>query len=302
MERQGLDRLVRALRGYSLDLALVSEGAKGMAHQGVLKALDQARLSFDVMSGASASAGAMAGILYATGMPPEEAIDDFQRDLTPSRLVRSLPRWPNWYLVTKYRRHASEGKLRKYLHDWRLEQLLIPFHALTVDLVQVGTVVRNRGGALHAILQSINLPIISKPILSDGAALVDGGVLDNLPADVLAESGVDFVAGVDVNARVRQEFAGNRHDPPTAKMKNAGTLDKRFRIFESQAQNIINFRNRAVDFLITPDTSGIGLADFHHRTDIAANGEAAANERVAELNKRLADPKKRLLEMAHQRS
>jgi predicted acylesterase/phospholipase RssA len=124
--------------------------------------------------------------------------------------------------VAQYRRRAWDGLLRQYLHNWRLEQLLIPFHAITVDLVQVGSVVRSQGDAVQAILESINLPIISKPILSDGMALVDGGVLNNLPADVLAENGVDFVVGVDVSTHVRPEFAGNRPDMPTGKMKDAG--------------------------------------------------------------------------------
>ena len=207
-----------------------------MAHFGVLHALEEEGLSFDVMSGTSA--GAMAGILYASGMSPEKAIKHFQHDLTPTRVFRSLPKWPNWYLVSQYRRRAWDGMLRKYLHDWRLEQLSIPFNAVTVDLVQVRTVVRRQGDAVHAILESINLPIVSKPILRDGMALVDGGVLNNLPADVLAESGVDFVVGVDVSSHVRPEFAGNRPDMPTGKMRNASALDTLFRIFESQAHNI----------------------------------------------------------------
>src|SRR4029078_1333927 len=220
---------------------------------GVLRALEEAGLSFDVMSGTSA--GAMAGILYASGMSPTEAIKCFQRDLTPTRVFRTLPKWPNWYLVSQYRRLAWDGKLRKYLHDWLLEQLPIPFNAVTVDLVQVRTVVRQQGDAVHAILESINLPVVSRPILRDGRALVDGGVLNNLPADVLAESGVDFVVGVDVSSRVRNEFAGNRPDMPTVKMKNASALDTLLRIFESLAHNMGKIRNRAVDFWIKPDTS-----------------------------------------------
>jgi predicted acylesterase/phospholipase RssA/CRP-like cAMP-binding protein len=299
LECQGLDRLVRALRGYSIGLALAGGGAKGMAHLGVLQALEQAGLSFDVMSGTSA--GAMVGILYSAGMPPEEAIENFLRDLTPSRLIRFLPAWPNWYLVAQYRRRAWDGLLRRYLHDWRLEQLLIPFHAITVDLVQVGTVVRSQGDAVHAILESINLPIVSRPILSDGMALVDGGVLNNLPADVLAESGVDFVVGVDVSSHVRPEFAGNRPDMPTAKMKDAGVLDTLFRIFESQAHNLGKFRNRAVDFWIRPDVSGFGLAEFHRTADIARAGQTAAVEKIPELTRHLADLEARLLEQPRQR-
>jgi NTE family protein len=293
-EQQGMDRLVRVLRGVSLGLALAGGGAKGMAHFGVLQALDQAGLSFDTMSGTSA--GAMAGVLYASGMPPEEAIEHFQHDLTPSRLFRYLPKWPNWYLVSQYRRHAWDRMLRKYLHDWRLEQLSIPFHAVTVDLVQVRTVVRRQGDAVHAILESINLPVVSQPILRDGMCLVDGGVLNNLPADVLAEGGADFVVGVDVSSHVRNEFAGNRPDMPTVKMRNASALDTLFRIFESLAHNIGKMRNRAVDFWIKPDTSHFGLAEFHRTTEIAAVGEAAAVGAIAELKQRLAELEKRLLE------
>ena len=299
-ERQGLDRLVRALRGISVGIALAGGGAKGMAHFGVLHALEEAGLSFDAMSGTSA--GAMAGILYASGMSPEKAIKHFQHDLTPPRAVRSLPKWPNWYLVSQYRRRAWDGMLRKYLHDWRLEQLSIPFHAVTVDLVQVRTVVRRQGDAVHAILESINLPIVSQPILRDGMALVDGGVLNNLPADVLAESGVDFVVGVDVSSRVRNEFAGNRPDMPTARMRNASALDTLFRIFESQAHNIGKMRNQAVDFWIKPDISGFGLAEFHRTAEIAAVGEAAAHATIAELKQRLVKLESRLLEQPSSRT
>jgi predicted acylesterase/phospholipase RssA/CRP-like cAMP-binding protein len=294
LERQGLDRLVRALRGISVGIALAGGGAKGMAHFGVMNGLEQSGLSFDVMSGTSA--GAMAGILYASGMSPEQAISHFQHDLTPSRIFRYLPKWPNWYLVSQYRRRAWDGMLRRYLHDWRLEQLAIPFNAVTVDLVQVQAVVRRQGDAVHAILESINLPIVSKPILRDGMALVDGGVLNNLPADVLAESGVDFVVGVDVSSRVRNEFAGNRPDMPTVKMRDASALDTLFRIFETQAHNIGKLRNRAVDFWIKPDTSQFGLAEFHRTKEIAAVGEAAALDSISELRGRLVELEKRLLE------
>ncbi len=293
-ETQGIDRLVRVLRGVSVGIALAGGGAKGMAHFGVLQALEDAGLSFDVMSGTSA--GAMAGILYASGMSPPDAIRNFQNDLTPPRLFRYLPNWPNWYLVSQYRRRAWDGMLRKYLHEWRLEQLSIPFNAVTVDLVQARTVLRQQGDAVHAILESINLPIVSRPILRDGMALVDGGVLNNLPADVLAEAGVDFVVGVDVSSHVRNEFAGNRPDMPTLKMRNAGSIDTLFRIFESQAHNIGKLRNRAVDFWIKPDTSSFGLAEFHRTSEIAAAGQTAAQASVADLKQRLIELEKRLLQ------
>ncbi len=110
LERQGLDRLVRTLRGISIGIALAGGGAKGMAHFGVLQALEAAGLSFDVMSGTSA--GAMAGILYAAGMTPRNAIENFRHDLTPRDCFATCPSGPTgiWCLntVDAHGRHAPE--------------------------------------------------------------------------------------------------------------------------------------------------------------------------------------------------
>ena len=293
LERQGLDRLFRALRGYTLGIALAGGGAKGMAHLGALRVLEEAGLSFDMMSGTSA--GAMAGIVYAAGIPPEHSVECFQRDLTPSRWFRMLPKWYNWYLIMQFRRRAWDAMLRRYLQQWRLEQLMIPFYSVTVDLVQVRPVVRSKGDAVHAILESINLPVVSRPILRDGKVLVDGGILNNLPADVLVEKGADFVIGIDVSSRVRFEFGGNLPETPTSEMNPPGAMDTLMRIFEAQAHNIGNIRNRAVDFWITPDTSGFGMAEFYRTTEIAAAGEAAARQVLPELQKRLVELEHRLL-------
>jgi predicted acylesterase/phospholipase RssA/CRP-like cAMP-binding protein len=296
LEVQGLDRLVRALRGYSLGIALAGGAAKGMAHLGVLRVLEEAGLSFDAMAGTSA--GAMAGIFYASGMAPTVAAENFQRDLTPSRLFRMLPGWPNHYLLTQFRRGSWDGMLRNYLEHWRLEQLPIPFSAVTVDLIQGRQVVRRTGDAVHAILESINLPVLSKPIMRDGLALVDGGMLNNLPADVLAAAGCDFVIGVNVTSRMRPEFAGNRPEMSTEHMHDAGVLTTMFRIFETQAHHLNAGSNPAVNFWISPDTSDFAHADFYRTLEIVAKGEECARERLPELQGRLAALEQRLFDGA----
>lgn len=291
LESQGLERLVRALRGYSLGIALAGGAAKGMAHLGVLQVLEEAGITFDAMAGTSA--GAMAGIFYAAGIAPAVAAEDFQRDLTPSRLFRMLPGWPNHYLLTQFRRGAWDGMLREYLEDWRLEHLTIPFSAVTVDLIQGRPVTRRTGDAVHAILESINLPVLSKPIMRDGMALVDGGMLNNLPADVLA-AGCDFVVGVNVTGRIRSEFAGNRPDMLTEHMQDAGVLNTMLRIFETQAHHLTASTNPAVNFWISPDTSGFAHADFYRTLEIVATGAATAREVLPELQSRLAGLEQRL--------
>ena len=83
--RQGLDRLVRHLRGVKIGLALGGGGARGLAHLGVLKMLDRAGISFDMMRGTSA--GAMIGLGYAAGMDPNELVEVFARELQPPTLL-----------------------------------------------------------------------------------------------------------------------------------------------------------------------------------------------------------------------
>jgi hypothetical protein len=75
-----------------------------------------------------------------------------------------MPHSNNWYLQYKYRCGHFDSMLGKYLHDWRLEQLPVPCLSVAVDLVGGNTVIRDRRDAVHAILECINLPVLSVPI------------------------------------------------------------------------------------------------------------------------------------------
>jgi predicted acylesterase/phospholipase RssA len=123
-----------------------------MAHLGVLNALDQHGIVVDVIAGTSV--GAMTGILYCAGLDCDYLSSVFAADLTPSWIFRHLPSGGYWYLLYKYRRGQFDPMLRKYLHDWKLEQLAVPCFAVTADLVSGQAVVRDRGDAVHAILEA----------------------------------------------------------------------------------------------------------------------------------------------------
>src|SRR5262249_27497921 len=153
---------------------------------------------------AGTSAGAMTGILYSSGLDPEHNANLFANDLRPSWIFRHLPEGNYWYLVYKYRRGQFDPVLRKYLHDWRLEQRRLRCLSVTVDLVSGNSIVRERGDAVHAILESINLPVLSRPICRSGQALIDGGLVNNIPADVLVAKGCNFVIAVSVTAKLEK--------------------------------------------------------------------------------------------------
>ena len=203
----GFERLIHQLRGLRIGVALGGGAARGMAHLGVLKALEQNGIVVDMISGTSA--GAMTGTLIAAGLDADYCTESFVKDLTPSWLFRHLPRGSHWYLLYKYRRGQFDPMLRPYLSDSKLEQLPIPMSAVTVDLVSGEIVVRDTGDAVHNILESINLPVLSVPICREGKVLVDGGLVNNVPADVLVGKGCNFVVAVSVTAKMEQEFGKN---------------------------------------------------------------------------------------------
>ena len=232
-----------------------------MAHFGVARALDRAGISFDLIAGTSS--GAMVAIGYAGGYEPDYGVRQFAATLMPPRWLRMLPGGDRWYLPLMFRSGAWDRLLRPYFHDWTLEQLLMPCSAVAVDLITGRQVVRQQGDAIHALLESINLPVISRPICRDGMALVDGGVLNNLPADVLAGQGADFIVGVNVTAKLPQRFAGNRPGLPTERMKAGGMLETLLRMFEIHDHELNAIHTRAVDLLIEPETAAFEPLRLH---------------------------------------
>lgn len=282
----GFERLVHQLRGVRIGIALGGGGARGMAHLGVLKALEKSGIVVDMIAGTSA--GAMTGILYAAGLDVDHVTERFKKDLKPSWPFRMMPHGNHWYLLYKYRRGHFDRMLRKYLSDWTLEQLPVPVQSVTVDLVSGDLVVRDRGDAVNSILESINLPVFSKPISRDGRALVDGGLVNNIPADVLVRNGCNFVIAVSVTAKLEPEFAKNRPDTPTSKMASASILQTILRSYVVQSVNMHSFGVSPADVVIQPDTTGVDLSEFSKTSELAAIGEEAVLKVVPQIKSLLA--------------
>jgi predicted acylesterase/phospholipase RssA len=283
LQQQGIDRIVRHLRGVKIGLALGGGGARGLAHLGVLRALDRAGLSFDMMSGTSA--GAMIGIGYAAGISPDSLIDRFARELQPPSLMDRIRGGRRLYLFVKFRAGAWEGMLRKHYHDWLFQQLPIPFSVVATDLVSGDEFVNETGDLVQAILESINIPVLSSPILKDGKILVDGGVLNNMPVELLTDRGAHYVIGVDVSKEIPNDFAGNHSNMTTNQMKNPGNIETAYRIMEVSRRGITRLQMSFADHVIEPDTSAFDFADFTAAAGIAETGEVAANKMLPEIQK-----------------
>jgi predicted acylesterase/phospholipase RssA len=177
--------------------------------------------------------------------------------------------------------------LRKYLHDWRLEQLPVPCFSVTVDLVSGNSVVRERGDAVQAILESINLPVLSVPIVRDGQALIDGGLVNNIPADVLVSMGCNFVIAVSVTSKLEARFCDISADGRTPSRTKPGMMPTIVRSLLVQNYNLNAFGVQPADLVIEPDVSSIDPAEFHRAKELAAIGEAAALEQVPKIRRLL---------------
>lgn len=281
----GFERLVHLVRGIQIGVALGGGAARGMAHLGVLKALEQSGVAVDMIAGTSA--GAMTGTLYSAGLAPDFLVEAFVRQLTPNWLFRSLPRGDQWFLLYKYRMGRFDPMLRQYLNDLRIEQLPLPMHTVTVDLIGGESVVRSGGDAVHGILESINLPVLSKPINRAGQALVDGGLINNIPADVLVAKGCNFVIAVSVTAKMDREFARNRADTPFSKMRSASTIQTVLRSFLVQSTSVNAIGVQPADFVIEPDVSGFELTEFSRTDELAAIGEDATRKALPQIKQLL---------------
>jgi len=176
-----LARLARHVAGTARGLVLGGGGMRGFAHLGVMHAFDDAGVEVDAVAGTSIGA-IMAG-LRAGGL-------DHAARLEPSvqAMVRQGSMVPATLPLVSY---SSARKVTRLLRDvpvfgWDIEDLWLPFFCVSASLGHAREVVHDRGPAWRAIRASISLPGVYPPVPHEGDLLVDGGVLNNVPVDVMS--------------------------------------------------------------------------------------------------------------------
>ncbi len=286
--QHGLERIVHHLRGIQIGLALGGGAARGMAHLGVLKMFERHGIYVDMLAGTSA--GAMVGTIYAAGFDPEYIAHRFKSELEPSWFFRQLPGAGYWYLLYKYRWRQFDSMLRKYLGESRMEQLILPMFTIAVDLVQGESIVREAGDATVGVMESINLPPLSLPIIESGQALVDGGLLNNVPANVLVAKGCNFVIASTVTAKLEKDFEGISSRFAS---RFLATIQVIMRQTMVQGYNMNSVGVQPADFVLAPDVTSFDISEFTRADEMARIGEATTEASVAELRKMLGrlDPK-----------
>lgn len=173
-----------------IGLVLSGGGARGFAHLGVMKALQEQGITIDRLAGTSA--GAIAGALVATGYSPDECL----KLIESSSFMRHLR--PAWTRMGLLRMDTMIDLYRKYVPNDSFEALSIPLHIAAVNLTDGELVIFDKGELIRPVLASCCLPGIFEPLLINKKQYIDGGALNNLPVEPVVDK-VDFLIGSHCN-------------------------------------------------------------------------------------------------------
>lgn len=173
-----------------IGIALAGGGSRGIAHSGILKAIDEAGIKIDMVTGTSA--GAIVGAFYCSGFRPDELLDL----IIKTKMIRYLRPAISWSGLFNLEKFASI--FHDFIKDGTFEDLKIPLVVAATNLRSGESTLFSQGKLFPAVLASSAVPIIFKPVVIDGEHFIDGGVLNNLPLEPLRGK-CDIVLGSSCN-------------------------------------------------------------------------------------------------------
>lgn len=249
-------------------LALGGGLARGLAHIGVLKALDEAGYRADAVAGTSA--GALVGACYAAGMSPwqieEIALKVQEQDVADLSTVNGRELFAG---------EALQKWVNEQLRRQPIERFPLPYCAVSTELLSGELLALKSGDAGLAVRASCALPGVFVPAVVNGQELVDGGLVSPLPVLQARQLGADFVIAVDVST------------PPRRRNTGAGLHEVILQSFEIMGRTLIQLEAEQADLVIRPDTSRFSSTDFRARREMIQAGYEAGRRALPELARRL---------------
>lgn len=273
-----------------IGLALGGGGARGAAHIGVLKALERLEIRPDLITGTSI--GGLIGALVAAGLRADELVAFFQK-ISLGQMYSLPGNAPGF---------SSTAKIEKLLVDTigriTFAELQIPLAVVATDLIGRKVVILDEGDVATAVLATIAIPIIFPPVEREGMALVDGGLLNNLPFDIARARGAQFVIAVDLSNSAPYGTPTEPTPAASGIIERALALTQRQRTWQvlSTVTDIITMQSfnarMAVappDILLRPDMSTIGIFDFHRLDEGIKVGETAVQKVEVQIQNLIGD-------------
>jgi NTE family protein len=277
-------RTARKITQQVIGLALSSGGARGIAHIGVLKALESAGIPVDMIAGTSA--GSLFGGLYACGKSPDE-VAQFAKNLVKLIEFKSGLWDPRLHLPWNglIKGNATLKYLDKQFNLATFSETKIPFYVIAADVMSGEEIVFEEGSLAEAVRASIGMIGIFSPYQLNGHHLIDGGAVNPVPASILAQEGANIIIASSVIPSIEEERARGRlksQQPPNPNF--FGVLTSMMAIMERE---IVKTRMSPVDVLIRPRVELLTSMDYDRAEEFIRLGEEATKRELAQLQKLL---------------
>lgn len=287
----------KPIKKPKVGLALSGGGARGLAHIGILKALENASIQVDMIAGTSM--GSIIGGLYAAGYSADE-LEQLAQSIDWTDLFIDTPprtdlflgqkqekakhflqiRFADWkpYLPPAYTAGQKLSNLltsltleANYRSGGNFDHLDIPFRTVTTDLVSGEKVVLSQGDLGEALRASLTIPLLFTPVERGEHLLVDGGIVDYLPVDVLRDMGADIIIAVNILNSLRSK----------------DNLNAPWQVADQVISIIMMISNEQqiseADVVIDPDLHEHSSLDFSNITQLIQWGHEATQEKIEDI-------------------
>ena len=280
-------RLARLASGHGYGLVLSGGGARGFAHLGVLQALEEHGVPVDQVAGCSM--GSVIAAAIALDVRGEELLARVEQQFH-KLLDYTLP------VVSIVKGQRITGNIEDTLGGWDIEDLWLPYYCVSTNLTKSRLEVHRRGSTAVAVRASVAIPGVLPPVPYEGDLLVDGGVLNNMPFEIMRDdSTIGTIIAVDVapdqGPRARADYglsvSGFRALGASLKRSKSMYPSVTSVLLRSMLTGAVrnqkaSMEDGSIDLVVAMHLPGIGLLDFERSREVAEAGYEASKQTVTE--------------------
>lgn len=281
--------MARSIMARTRGLTLGGGGARALAHVGLLKVLERNKIQFDYISGSSM--GAVIGALYSRG----ESADNIEAFVKKYFGGLDTPFDPTIPVISFFKGRKMKAMLKEIFGDDRLEDSKIPFVTSAIDLHAGEECAFDKGPFWEALLCTMSLPVVFPPVSIGERLFIDGGVLNNVPDDLIRRKGADKILSVNVSPLKDKTFYQLFDDKNNANrsmlrslweyIKYPPILKIMGRASMLEGREITKAKVSRMDLFLHFHLEEFNLFDFSRYKEIIDKGEAEAEKNFPEIKK-----------------
>ncbi len=269
---KGPRALARELAGIRMGLALGAGAARGWSHIGILQVLQEQGIPIDMIAGTSM--GALVGAIFSA----RGSVDLLKKHTIDQVPTRSLARKKIFDYALPFQGFLKGKKtmnlVASAVDHADFMDLLIPTYLVGVDIMKGEEVLFETGDVSKAVRSSLSLPIVFTPFRHQGRWMVDGGLLNPVPVNILEQKGADKIIAVCV------ESQGSNSEQTNKAPGIMGVISKTISIVHGRATS--GFAKKS-DLVIYPDVNGVAWDDFHKGDLLVKRGIKACTDIIEEI-------------------